>query len=56
MEEILKIHTFRIKFFKAFYYLLWNTLPLELRLVGNINLFKQKLKTYLFTEFLNSGS
>ena len=35
---------------------LWNTLHLELRLVGNINLFKQKLKTYLFTEFVNSGS
>ena len=33
---------------------LWNTLPLELRLVGNINLFKQKLT--FFTEFLNSGS
>ena len=31
--------------------ILWNSLPLELRRIDSLNLFKKKLKTFLFTKF-----
>ena len=32
---------------------LWNTLPLELRTIKSLDLFKKKLKTFLFVKFYN---
>ena len=32
---------------------LWNTLPLTIRNIDNFNLFKNKLKTFLFRQALN---
>ena len=33
----------------------WNDLPTELRLCGEVDEFKRKLKTYLFTKFVNDA-
>ena len=34
---------------------LWNALPLELRSIQHMCMFKKKLKTHLFTKFLSDG-
>jgi len=33
----------------------WNSLPSELRSISDLEQFKRKLKTYLFTDFINNG-
>ena len=35
---------------------IWNTVPLEIRQSSTVVLFKKKLKTFLFTRFIESNS
>ena len=34
---------------------LWNELPLQLRNIGSVEIFKNSIKTFLFRQFFNSG-
>ena len=50
-----KCKTFGLRSFAINGPSLWNSLPCELRSLVNIELFKKRLKTHLFVEFLNVG-
>ena len=48
--------TYRDKAFSVCAPKLWNSLPLDLRKSSSLTVFKKGLKTYLFWQFLKSGS
>ena len=50
-EPITNLETYGDISFSKVAPILWNSLPLELRMIDSLNLFKKKLKTFLFMKF-----
>ncbi|XP_046569383.1 uncharacterized protein LOC124277698 [Haliotis rubra] len=56
-QDLLTVPSFRLKMFgqRSFTYAaptLWNSLPYDLKTIDNFDLFKYKLKTYFFQQYL----